>query len=102
MKATARRRRTKRKTETMARPPFDLFPTTPEDEEKCFPTAFKAVGDLLRGRKNVLVLVGAGMSVSVGIPDFRSKGSGLYETLDVHVRITLFLYAQVVKKLCLT
>lgn len=69
----------------IAQPPFSLFPETAvTGEEKSFSDGLKAVVNLLKGRKNVLVLVGAGMSVSVGIPDFRSKGSGLYETLDVH------------------
>jgi len=31
--------------------------------------------------KSIVVLAGAGMSVSSGIPDFRSAGSGLYDTL---------------------
>lgn len=41
-----------------------------------------SVVDLLRTRRNIIVLAGAGISVSSGIPDFRSKGTGLYETLD--------------------
>ena len=31
--------------------------------------------------KRVVVMAGAGMSVAAGIPDFRSPGSGLYDTL---------------------
>ena len=35
---------------------------------------------LLRGCENILVVTGAGISVSCGIPDFRSKG-GLYDRI---------------------
>jgi NAD-dependent deacetylase sirtuin 1 len=38
--------------------------------------------DLIRDAKNILVLTGAGISVSCGIPDFRSK-DGLYAKLAV-------------------
>ena len=36
---------------------------------------------LLRDSKNIIVLTGAGVSVSCGIPDFRSK-NGIYSRLD--------------------
>lgn len=49
-------------------------------EEECF-KSLSSVVDLIRKKKNILVLVGAGISVSCGIPDFRSQ-DGLYETLN--------------------
>ena len=42
----------------------------------------EGVANLLLGKKNIVVLLGAGISTSVGIPDFRSKDKGLYNTLD--------------------
>jgi len=41
------------------------------------------IADFLRSPlcKSIIVLAGAGMSVSSGIPDFRSAGVGLYDTL---------------------
>lgn len=65
-----------------AEPPFELVTN---DSTRNYGHAFTSVAKLLEGRKNVLVLAGAGQSVSCGIPDFRSRGSGLYSKLDTQV-----------------
>ncbi|KAG9257788.1 DHS-like NAD/FAD-binding domain-containing protein [Emericellopsis atlantica] len=48
-------------------------------------TRYNTVNDavhLLQRSSNVIVLTGAGISTSLGIPDFRSKGTGLYSKLE--------------------
>jgi hypothetical protein len=63
-------------------PPFLLYK---EPSEPSFSEGLASVINLLKGRKKIAVLTGAGISVSCGIPDFRTKGSGLYSTLDTEV-----------------
>lgn len=47
-----------------------------------------SIATLLASKKNIIVLVGAGISVAAGIPDFRSPTTGLYNTIN-HVEYGL-------------
>ncbi len=49
-----------------------------------FHNAIENIVSVLQGRKNIVVLVGAGISVSCGIPDFRSEKTGIYHTMDAN------------------
>lgn len=48
------------------------------------PLTLESLADDLATNKyqNIIVLIGAGMSVSAGIPDFRTPGTGLYSRLE--------------------
>ena len=61
-------------------PPFLLYDNV---EEASFDQGWASVVAMLKGRKNVAVLTGAGISVSCGIPDFRSKDKGRWTLNDL-------------------
>mmetsp|Transcript_2878 Transcript_2878/g.3262 ORF Transcript_2878/g.3262 Transcript_2878/m.3262 type:complete len:536 (+) Transcript_2878:104-1711(+) len=69
----------------VSQPPFPLYDDYGDQgENKTFERGIESIVSLLKGRKNVVVLVGAGISVSCGIPDFRSKGTGIYHNMDAN------------------
>lgn len=73
--------KTKRQQVKKAVPPYLLFDEG--QDEKTFQQGLESAMGLLKGRKNIVVLCGAGISVSCGIPDFRSKG-GIYDQIDIN------------------
>lgn len=54
---------------------------TPRSKLLSFSTV-KHVIESIKNSKKIIVITGAGISVSSGIPDFRSKDIGIYHTLD--------------------
>ena len=60
--------------------------TTPEEEQGVLglQVSLAAIANYIKeGRaKKIILCCGAGISVSAGIPDFRSKGTGLYDNLQ--------------------
>lgn len=61
---------------------FNLLSEPPRREKLADVNTLEDVVQLIQGSSNILVLTGAGVSVSCGIPDFRSK-DGVYARLAV-------------------
>ena len=67
--------------QNLQRKSFPPFPLRDTKENAQFDNVMLNTVNLLKGRKNIVVVVGAGISTSAGIPDFRSKG-GIYEEVN--------------------
>lgn len=70
-------------------PPFPLYKSFGACSSRgvaalaTFSEGMASVMELIRHKKRVVVIVGAGISTSAGIPDFRSKDKGIYNSLDI-------------------
>ena len=62
-------------------PQINLLSAEPFDT---FDDGIESIVNTLQRKKNIVVLVGAGISVSCGIPDFRSEKTGIYHTMDAN------------------
>lgn len=69
------------------------------------PESVKKLGMWIQEAENILVLTGAGISVSAGIPDFRTPGCGLvsflfydFSVADESMRTDIFLLLPVVRQ----
>lgn len=67
--------------QNLQRKSFPPFPLSDTKENAQFDNVMLNTVNLLKGRKNIVVVVGAGISTSAGIPDFRSKG-GIYDEVN--------------------
>jgi len=58
--------------------------TTPygDDDDKLVDDDIQIGAKWIRDSSNIMILSGAGISVSAGIPDFRTPGTGLYDNLQ--------------------
>mmetsp|Transcript_4347 Transcript_4347/g.6964 ORF Transcript_4347/g.6964 Transcript_4347/m.6964 type:complete len:268 (-) Transcript_4347:13-816(-) len=78
--------------QTLKQPPPPASPPTPTEPAKetkkkspnGVPLTLEGVAKAIKDGKisNIVVMTGAGISVSAGIPDFRTPGTGLYDNLQ--------------------
>ena len=65
----------------------NFFSLAKDDEKPAEDTIFKtfdlaSAAEYMKKCSNIIVMAGAGISTSAGIPDFRSPGTGLYSQLE--------------------
>ena len=61
-------------------------PPDPSRQSLIGQATFKDISKHLKTCKNVIVLTGAGISTSAGIPDFRTPGTGLYDNVHKYLK----------------